>query len=79
MHINFVICIFLWQSLTNRLFCLIMLQLHSRFSNRYIDYMITNQKTSCMFNMYLWTRKFYQYSSMMGAGLHLLKGAGLNP
>ena len=41
--------------------------------------MITNQETSCMFNMYLCTSKFHKYSSMMGAGLHLLKGAGLNP
>ena len=50
MHINFVISLFLQQLLTNRLFCLIMLQLHSRFSNRYIDlyidYMITNQKNN---------------------------------
>ena len=79
MHINFVICICLQQSLTNRLFCLIMLQLHSRFSNLYIDYMITNQETSCMFNMYMCTSKCHEYSSMMGAELHLLKGAGLNP
>ena len=49
MHI-FVISIFLLPLLTNRLFCLIMLQLHSRFSNRYIDYMITNQETIYIFS-----------------------------
>ena len=38
MHINFVIFIFFRQLMTNMIICLIMLQLHSRFSNRYIDY-----------------------------------------
>ena len=55
MHIIFVISIFLRQLLTNRLFCLIMLQLHSRFSNRYIDYMITNQETIYIFSLYMCT------------------------
>ena len=32
-----------------------------------------------MFNMYLCTSKYHEYSLSMEEGLHLLKGAGLNP
>ena len=77
-HGTSIFC-FLRQSLTNILFCLIMLQLHSRFSNIYNDYMITNQETTCMSNVYLCTSGFHEYSSCMGAWLHLLMGPGLNP